>query len=129
MRNAVAANVTECEQGSSIGALYLSIFVLGDTGSSSDLADWYLYKNPGGQWTTGQLATPGNTGGSKMRRFIFHEEKGIFATQDGTPMVFKGVIKIPPRFRRCGEDDTWNLKLLSPGTATFCVKCIYKEYR
>ncbi len=114
--------------GCNVGPIYLSVFVLGTTGGDSGLVDWYLWKEPANLIQTIDEPTPGNTGISPLRRFIFHEEKGLAATQDGTPMVFKGVIKIPPRFRRMGDGDQIKLHLLSDFPATFCIKSIYKEY-
>ncbi len=106
------------------------VFVLGDSGSASGLVDWHIKKNPSGLMSGADAQTPGSTGIDSNRRFIFHEEKGLFATQDGTPMVFKGVIKIPPRFRRMGEDDVLQIVLRSPvDGGQFCVKAIYKHFQ
>ncbi len=121
---------TEVTIGSTVSSIFVSVYILGTTGGSSGLVDWYLWKTPG-QTTTGvSIPDPGNTGIKSLRRFVFHEEKGLAATQDGTPMVFKGVIRIPPRFRRMGEDDAIQLKLLTETgfDAQFCVKAIYKQY-
>ncbi len=116
--------------GAKIGAVFVSIFVLGSTGSGSGLIDWYLWKNKRQASGVGTRPTPGNTGVNKFRSWILHEEKGLAATQDGTPMVFKGVIKIPRSFQRMGEDDAFDIVLLAPGAdLEFCVKVIYKWYQ
>ncbi len=123
------ASPTQIAIGSRITSFYISVFVLGTTGSSSSLVDWHLFKSPGSAVITASKPTPGNVGVSNLRRFVFHEEKGLAATQDGTPMVFKGVIKIPPRFRRMGDDDVWFIRLLAADAdMSFCVKVIYKDY-
>ncbi len=115
--------------GSKVSSLFLSIFVLGTTGGDSGLVDWYIWKNPRAQVSLGNTPTPGNTGISTNRNFIIHEEKGLAATQDGTPMVFKGVIKIPRHMQRVAEQDTINVQLVSDFAGTFCVKAIYKDYQ
>ncbi len=122
-------NPVECEVGSNIGAIYLSVYILGDSGSNSGLVDWYIWKEPGDIVTTANEPVPGNTGISVLRRFIFHEAKGLFATQDGTPMVEKIVVRIPPRYRRMGDNDKFVVKILSPTTGEFCIKAIYKTFR
>ena len=115
--------------GCTISSVFISLYVLGSSGSGSGLIDWYIRKNPGGTQTGGDQPIPGSTGSSALRRFIFHEEKGLAATQDGTPMVFKGVIKIPPRFRRMGEDDELQVVIRSSvADLEFCFKAIYKHY-
>ncbi len=121
----------EVLNGSTINAIYLSVYILGESGSSSGIVNWILFKNPGNLMAGGDLPIPGNTGIAANRRFIFHEEKGLYATQDGTAMVFKGWIKIPPRFRRMGDNDKWQviLRTQAGDTAAFCVQAIYKSYQ
>jgi len=120
----------EVENGATVGSIFVSIYVLGSSGSTSGLIDWYIWKKPGDAIQAGTVPTPGNTGVSQLRRFIFHEEKGLSATQDGTPMVFKGVIRIPPRFRRMGQQDKIQIVILSSEEIMdFCVKAIYKSFK
>ncbi len=124
---APSTSVTACPIGATVHSFFLSIFILGDSGSASGLVDWYLIKLPAG---TTSFPNPGATGLNDQVRFIFHEEKGLFATQDGTPMVFKGVVKIPPRFRRVGRGDSWAIIIrTADSSAEFCVKAIYKYYQ
>ncbi len=115
--------------GAKVSSFFVSIFVLGDTGASSNLVDWYIWRNPRNQVIAGNTPAPGNTGISPVRNFIIHEEKGLFASQDGTPMVFKGVIKVPKHMQRVADGDTWQIRILSPGTARFCIKVIFKDYQ
>ncbi len=121
----------EVESASTIGPMFLSVFVLGSTGSTSGLVDWYVWKVVGGNVAGGSIPDPGDTGQAELRRWIFHEEKGLAATQDGTPMVFKGVIRISPRYRRMGDGDTIQLRLLTEAGVNlqFCVKAIYKTFK
>ena len=104
--------------------MYLSVYTIGDSGSSSGVVNWYIWKNPSNDLTAPDA---GNTGVSDNRRWILHEEKGLFATQDGTPMVFKGVIKFPARMRRIGDDDRIQVVIQTENdTAEFCIQAIYK---
>ncbi len=130
VRNPVATSPTEVNTGSTVGSIFISVFVLGSTATVSGLVDWYIWKNPGSGFGN-NAPDVGNTGINANRRFVFHEEKGLASTEDGTPMVFKGVIRIPPRFRRMGDEDTMELRLLTPTgfDAQFCVKAIFKEYQ
>jgi len=102
------------------------VFVLGAGGADSGLVDWFLIKRPASSLAP---PAPGATGVSPFRKFIIHEEKGIAATQDGTPMVFKGVIRIPKVYQRVGALDELEIHLESQFAAQFCIKCIYKSYR
>ncbi len=117
--------------GCTISSVFLSVFVYLDqtVGVNAPIIDWYIAKNPGTNLT---LPSPGATGASDNRRWILHEEKGLSSdvTDGGTPMVFKGVIKIPRGRTRFGADDQLVIRLLTPShQAFFCIKCIYKFYR
>ncbi len=117
--------------GCKINAIFLSIFVWIDesTQAATPLIDWFIAKNPGSNLT---LPNPGATGGNDNRRWVLHEEKGL--SNDigggGTPMVFKGVIKIPPRIKRMGADDQIVVRIRTTShVAYFCVKAIYKFFQ
>jgi len=131
----VAAQTTqggnEVTQGSKVFAFFISIFVLGSSGSTSGLVDWYIWKNVRSAIPSASIPVPGATGTSPLRNYIIHEEKGLSATQDGTPMVFKGVIKVPRHLQRNAADDKWQIRLLSEtgNDADFCIKVIYKFFR
>ncbi len=117
--------------GCTVSSLFLSIFIFLDQTVITDtpLLEWYICKNPGNNLT---MPSPGATGGNDNRRWILHEEKGLGADigDGGGPMVFKGVIKIPPRLRRMGADDTIFVRLLSPNyKGFFCIKSVYKFFR
>jgi len=123
---ATTINPIQVPVGAVVNGIYLSIFILGSGGADSEIVNWYIAKNPNNSLT---LPAPGATGPSANRRWILHEEKGIYATQDGTPMVFKGVIKIPPRMRRIGDGDRISVLIRTTlGVPNFCVKAIYKWY-
>ncbi len=117
--------------GSKVNGLFLTVFVIGSTGSAiGAFINWYICKLHEGQ--TNSLAVVGSTGVSKIRNQIFHEEKGLAGSADGTAMAFKGVIAIPRSFRRMREGDKIQLVLALNANATtdaiFCVKSIYKSF-
>ncbi len=112
--------------GATVSSLYLFVQIISsDSGVAN--ADWFIIKDPGDQLS---LPVPGATGGTNVRKYILHEEKGIpgNALDGAYPLTFKGVIKIPPGYRRCGEDDRIVLRLRSADAYNACVKCIYKFY-
>ncbi len=117
--------------GATVSSIYLSIFVFldGAIGATSPVIDWFFAKNPANNLT---LPLPGATGGNENRRWVMHEEKGLAPSIDdgGTPMVFKGVLKIPRGRQRMGVDDELIIRILSAGhPGFFCLKCIYKFYQ
>ncbi len=117
--------------GSHVSSVFLSIFVIGATGTGIDGSiNWYIAKQRDGQ-LAGAFPTPGNTGVSSVRNQIFHEEKGLSGSADGTPMVFKGVVLIPKTFQRIRQGDQMFIRIRINGTAdaTFCIKAIYKSYQ
>ncbi len=119
-------------QGCTISSVFLSLFIWIDesTASATPIVDFFIAKNPGSNLT---LPTPGATGGNDNRRWVLHEEKGLsndITATGGTPMVFKGVIKIPPRLRRMGADDQLVVRINTANHAAyFCIKCIYKFFQ
>ncbi len=127
-------NPNEVIVGETVNGIFLSIFVLGATGSGLDgPIDWYIAKSRSGQTFGGggDFPQPGNTGVSSVRNQIFHEEKGLAGSADGTAMVFKGVVVIPKSMRRMREGDTFTIAIRSAdntNNANFCIKAIYKSF-
>ncbi len=115
--------------GSHVNGMFIIVNIIGATGAPvSGPVDWYIAKFHEGQ--LGSAPTPGNTGVSKIRNQIFHEEKGVPGSGDGTPNVFKGVIAVPRSMRRMREGDSIRifLKMSTPDSGTFCVKAIFKSF-
>ncbi len=123
------ANPQEIHIGSTVSSIFLNVQVAAS--STAALANVYLIimKNPGNS-----LAVPAANavGISDERKHVIHQEM-IMTEKNSTAIprtLFKGVIKLPPRLRRFGIDDTLIFGLLSPGvTMDYCVQCIYKEFR
>jgi len=115
--------------GATVNAFFLSIFMLGATGGGAQGSlNWYIIKLHFGQ----SVPNPAGTGVSEVRNQIIHEEKGLAGSADGTPMAFRGVIKVPRGMRRMREGDAWAVVLRAPSQGAtdveFCVKAIYKSF-
>ncbi len=124
-------NPTEIEVGETVNAIYLTFYIIGSTGAPlSGPIDWFIAKLRSGQSTTVDFPVPGQTGASSVRNQIFHEEKGLSGSGDGTPMVFKGLIVIPRGMRRFREGDQIFIKAKANGADenSFCIKAIYKSF-
>ncbi len=130
------ADVNGCPTGSTVKGFYLSFYAIsegGEVASEIPLVDWYIIYNPGGAFGTtfdaNNLPTPGVTGSHKNKRFIIHEEKGLAGGGDaslaGVPMVFKGVVGIPRKWQRVGQDDTIQFCLRTNFNTKFCIKTVY----
>ncbi len=130
------SDVNGVPTGSSVNGIYLSMFFIsegGELAAEVPLVDWYLIHNPGDAFGTtfdgNNLPTPGVTGSHKNKRFIIHEEKGLTGGGDaslaGVPMVFKGVIGIPRKWRRIGQDDGIIICARANFATKFCIKTIY----
>ncbi len=122
---------TQCEVGEILNGFFISIFVIGDTGAPvNGSINWYIAKRRSGQNLVTDFLDPGNTGTSDVRNQIFHEEKGLVGSGDGTAMAFKGVIVVPKNMRRIRQGDQFFIKIRANGTdsAQFCLKAIYKSF-
>ncbi len=116
--------------GGTINGIFLSVFIIGATGAgNTGSINWYIAKRHSAQAAT--FPNPGETGVSTVRNQIFHEEKGLAGSADGTPMAFKGVVAIPKSMRRMREGDAIIVVVRGTDATTdynFCVKAIYKSY-
>ncbi len=124
-------NPEELALGENVNGFFISVFIIGATGAPlNGSIDWYIAKLRGGQ-TIGDLPAPNNAGISELRNQIFHQEKGLAGSGDGTPMAFKGVIAVPKGMRRTRSGDQYVIALSSgdaTNDATFCIKAIYKSF-
>ncbi len=115
-------------QGCTVSSIYLSVYgIVNGDGTAAPIFQWYVGKNPNNQLT---MPAPNAAGGNSNRRWIVHSERGLTGNSSGTPMMFKGVIKLPPRMRRMGRDDHIFLKIISLNFAgAFCIQAIYKFFQ
>ncbi len=94
--------------------------------------DWYLCKKAS-DISINDFPSPGATGGTTLRRLIFHEEKGIFTNGNGTTAggqmkTNTQFIAIPKRFQKMSEGDEWFIRIGASENYSFCLKCIYKWF-
>ncbi len=136
---ALLSDVDSVERGSTVNAFFLEIFFISEGGEVANevpLVDWYVIKNPGGNFGTTfdgtNLPTPGNTGPHDNKRYIFHEEKGLAGGGDvslsGVPMVFKGVLSLPRGMRKMNANDKIQLCTRANFATKYCVKAVYKWF-
>ncbi len=125
--------------GSRVNGFYHSSYFISEGGEATSevpLVDWYIIHSPGGAFGTtfdaDNLPTPGATGVHKNKRFIIHEERGLTgggnASLAGVPMVFKGVIGIPKKWRRVGDGDNLVLCARCTFATKVCTKSVYKHF-
>ncbi len=138
--DAALADPNGVRKNCKIYSIYMSIFAIsegGEVATEVPLFDWYIMKDPGkNMQTAGFVAngmpTPGATGTHQNKRYILHEEKGLTGGGDislaGMPMVFKGVIKIPPGMRTFRFNDRMLVNCRGNFATKFCSKFIYKWY-
>ena len=128
--NNYTGGVGDVPMGSSVLGFYLETST-NNVDNIVGRTDWYLCKRPGNRGI-GDYPSPGATGGSEVRKLIFHESKGIGqgspTTAGGQSIRMREFIKIPKGFRRFGESDKWTIRIGSSENYSFCLKCIYKWY-
>ncbi len=131
----VLANTFEVVTGSTVNGIFLTVEVVATEVSTGKTPNFYLavYKNPGNNIT---FPDANAIGSSDSKRFVFHQEMVMINAQaddSGNPRnVFKGVIRLPPRFKRFGPDDRLFAQLFIPSTGVACnacLQCHYKEFR
>ncbi len=131
--NDYTGGVGTCPLGSTILGFYIEASVIDVSGSDlSNRIDWYLGKkdlNP----TISTYPVPGATGGSPLRRHIFHEEKGILpsaaAVGRGVQQVrTRTFVRVPKSKRRMQESGEWFIRAGSSGSYSVCYKIIYKWF-
>ncbi len=113
--------------GGRISAIYYSLYLFSNATEIQDsLMDIYWWKKQADITTP---PTPGQTGASESKRWVIHEEKGLAGNRTtGTPMVVKGVLKIPKPYQRFGIDDKLEMRILAPIAGLFCSKHIYRVF-
>ncbi len=114
--------------GSKVFAIFITIFIIGSTGAPvGGSQNWLLGKLMNGQ---PGLPAPSNVGVSPLRNQVYHQEKGLVGSGDGTAMAFKGVLKIPrgQQTMREGQKIQVRIENLDPGTTQFCFRAIYKSW-
>ncbi len=133
MDNPAAANTNEVAIGSRVSSIFLVVEAVSNDTSTTATPNFYLavYKNPGNNMV---FPDAQGMGTSDTKRFVLHQEMVMMnPVAGGNPrIVFKGVIRIPPRIQRMATGDKLFVQLFIPSTgvkAIACTQCIYKEFR
>ncbi len=128
--SAVVSAAEEVEVGAHVKSFFLNVQVAA-TGTAS-LANVYMmvYGNPGNNISSFPNANV--IGTSDVKKMVFHQE--MIMTEKNTTAfprtLFRGVIKVPRKFNRIGQDDRIKIQLFSPGVNyDYCFQCIYKEIK
>ncbi len=124
--------------GAVVKAIFLRVDVAGRVPYSGTPNIYMLvFKNPGNQLAPPALS---GVGISNVRKFVIHQEmmmlSGISTAGAGGGFqfprtLFKGVIVIPKRYQRMGDNDKIQVSIGhddATGTADWCIQCIYKEF-
>jgi len=133
--NDYTGTVGTCPIGATILGFYIEASAIDvDDGTLTNRIDWFLCKVVSGFAVT-TFPVPAATGGNLKRRWIFHEEKGIFSDNPAgsvgggtTPIRTRTFVKIPLGRRRMGEGDAWFIRSGSSGDYSVCYKIIYKWF-
>ncbi len=132
----------EVTRGRTVKGFFLSLFFASDENTPSPgsipLLDWYCIVDRGGVLskavptfgnTNEDYPIPGATGTAVNVNKIIHEEKGLIGEKnDGSKMVFQGVIRIPRGMQKINAGDKITIIGRANDEAVFCLKCIYKSY-
>lgn len=133
--NPILAGVADVATGSRINAFYLRVEVLAVAGFTTVPRVYMaLFRNPG---TNLANPEPSSLGNDDRKKFIIHQEMTMVAGTTDVQIprtMFEGVIRIPPKYRRNGHDDRWNLLFQHESGETtaitnVCIQAIYKEFR
>ncbi len=116
---------TDVHIGATIKWIYLELNVSAETITNPKSYNWVVQKMP-----TGQNAITPNQVNPLARRFVFKRGMEMFPKDLGT--VFKRifVVRIPPRYRRMGENDKLVFRYIASSTETVntCLLTIHKVY-
>ncbi len=126
--DATTGLATDATVGSSIKSFFISLDFLSDAAPTAS-TDWFLAKRHTGQ-AFADFPAPSGVGGHGMRNQVFHQEKALAGVADGgTPMSFKGVIRVPKGMQRMREGDVWFISSRMTNAGKFCFRTIYKYYK
>lgn len=130
------ATTNSVMRGATVNAIYLNVQVIGKTAAGGvDNIYMAVFKNVGSNLTIGNLDSIGT---SDNRKYVIHQEMIMLAPSATGGIfprtMFKGVIRIPRGYKRMGISDKLQVVLQHrSGEATqatsFCIECIYKEFR
>ncbi len=121
--------VFEVIEGAIVKAIYIELWILGDTANASQITCLAKHVAGAAPFTTTNLAALGN---SSNKKNILFASQGL-ASNDGiaNPInIMRGWYKIPRSKQRFGLGDTLELQIFAQGAAglDICGFATYKEY-
>ncbi len=121
--------VTEVEEGSSVKAIYLEMWIRSAAVAAASFT-FCVCKKPGGVGAPSEteLAALGDWDNKKN---VLFTSQGLINDVDSTAMnLYRGWIKIPKSKQRMGLGDTlsWHLRTVGQ-SLNFCGFQLYKEYQ
>ncbi len=124
-QNLGTATPEEVAIGSRVGALYLEFHFSAETITNTKVIHWQVVKEPFNTNPTNPILY-----NQDNKRFIF--KRGMEMLPKDVATVFKRivVVRIPPKFRRMGQNDqiTFQYQCSLTETINACGISIYKEY-
>ncbi len=117
---------SEVAIGATVGSIYFEFHFSAETTTSPKVVHWMIGKEPFGT----NLGSPASYQ-TINRRFIFKRGMEMLPSDQST--VFKRifVVRIPPKFKRIGDNDKIFLRYVCSSTETInaCGFAIYKELK
>ncbi len=124
-QNLGTATPEEVAIGSRVGALYLEFHFSAETITNTKVIHWQVVKEPFNTNPTNPILY-----NQDNKRFIF--KRGMEMLPKDVATVFKRIVivRIPPKFRRMGQNDqiTFQYQCSLTETINACGISIYKEY-
>lgn len=129
---------TKVTIGCNISSIFLRVDVIGVIAASgTDNVYMAVIKNPSSEIS---IANIDKVGISNDRKWVIHQEMAMLTPFEATGTtgfprtIFKGVIRIPGKYKRFGVKDKLQVLLQhsvsEPSQTTrFCLQSIYKEFR
>lgn len=122
----LAGGTSEVLQGARIKAIWLELYLFsGGVATARNISFAAVFKNPGGILLVPSINT---LGASNVRGNTFFFTRGIPGTQvSGSPLVWRGWLRVPKKFQVFHEGDLLQLILRNDvDSGSYCFLCIYK---
>ncbi len=136
VESASSAVATEVSEGSHVSSFFINVQVVTATNAVGAINNCYFYiiGNPGGIYQAADFPEVNAVGISQLRKQVYHQEMAMLSDEnDSIPItLFKGVLKVPRKFKRQGVNDRTSIVIGTPiggPELDTCIQCIYKEIR
>ncbi len=127
-------NSAQVQTGATVSGFYGTVECVATESTSGKTPNVYIFfaKNPGNLFST--FPNGNAVGVNDRKKYVIHQEMVMIAGDiNNSPRnIFKGVIKIPKGYQRCGPDDRIQMYMFIPSTGVainICAQFHYKEFR